>query len=135
MDTPPHIVAAAVAALGAVDLFVASDALSRPWSGRIFVQPPYGRAIGAWVAKLLAEYETGSVSAFVVLLPARTDTAWFHAFFEHSPRICFIRGRLHFGGAKGGAPFPSCAVYCGPDKRAFVKAFDSLGFIIEGWPS
>jgi site-specific DNA-methyltransferase (adenine-specific) len=79
-----------------------TDGLSISWAGeRIFCNPPYGRGIGRWLAK------AREAELAVFLLPARTDTRWWH---EHSPRaseIRFLRGRLRFEGAKAGAPFPS----------------------------
>lgn len=42
-----------------------------------------------------------------MLLPARTDTAWFHDYVYGKAEIRFIRGRIKFGGSKNAAPFPS----------------------------
>lgn len=67
--------------------------------------PPYGRQIGAWV-KNAAEVD----STVVMLLPARTDTAWFHDYIYGKAEIRFIRGRLKVGGSKNSAPFPSMVV-------------------------
>jgi hypothetical protein len=49
-------------------------------------------------------------SDMVMLLPARTDTRWFHRYIYHRAEIRFVAGRLHFGGSKSGAPFPSMVV-------------------------
>lgn len=46
----------------------------------------------------------------VLLVPARTCTRWWHNYAMKATEIRFIRGRLKFGGAKTGAPFPSCVV-------------------------
>ena len=67
--------------------------------------PPYGREIANWVRK--ASEESGTV---VMLLPARTDTRWFHEFVWKKTEIRFIKGRLKFGGAKASAPFASMVV-------------------------
>lgn len=84
------------------------DGLSQSWAGhRVFCNPPYGREIAAWVEKCYVE----SMFAIVVgLLPARTDTKWFHNFIHGRAQVEFIRGRLKFGGAKNSAPFPSMIV-------------------------
>ena len=81
------------------------DGLSQEWSGTVWCNPPYGRQIGKWVKK--ASEAKGTV---VMLIPARTDTKWFHDYILGKADIRFIRGRLKFGGAKNGAPFPSMVV-------------------------
>lgn len=81
------------------------DGLSREWAGVCWCNPPYGRDIGKWVKKA-AE----SAATVVMLLPARTDTAWFHDFCLKYGEIHFLRGRLKFGGAANSAPFPSMIV-------------------------
>ena len=75
----------------------------------VFCNPPYGREIGKWVEKA---YRTNKESGdlVVMLLPARTDTKWFHDFIYHKAEIRFIKGRLKFGGSKNSAPFPSMVV-------------------------
>ena len=67
--------------------------------------PPYGRQIGKWVKKAA---ECGAT--VVMLLPARTDTAWFHNYILGKAEIRFLRGRLKFGDSKNSAPFPSMIV-------------------------
>ncbi len=80
------------------------DGLAQDWSGkRVFCNPPYGRVIGGWVKKC-AE---GGAAVTVALLPARTDTKWFHQYILGKAEIRFIKGRLKFGGCKNSAPFPS----------------------------
>ena len=84
------------------------DGLSKDWSGeRVFMNPPYGREIGSWVEKAAT-----SDALVVGLLPARTDTRWFHDWVYGRAELRFVRGRLKFerGGAPGmSAPFPSMA--------------------------
>lgn len=83
------------------------DGLSKNWGGQIvFCNPPYGREIGRWVRK---GYEEAKAAVVVMLLPARTDTRWFHDYCMKG-KITFLRGRLKFGGAKDAAPFPSMLV-------------------------
>jgi site-specific DNA-methyltransferase (adenine-specific) len=81
------------------------DGLSQQWGGVVYCNPPYGREIGKWVKKC-SEYEGVSV----MLLPARTDTRWFHDYIYGKSEIRFIKGRLKFGGSKNSAPFPSMVV-------------------------
>lgn len=79
------------------------DALSRPWDNSTFCNPPYGPAIPKWIQKAYSESLSGKT--IVMLLPARTDTEWFHAFYRKA-EIRFLKGRLNYSG-KGRAPFPS----------------------------
>lgn len=84
------------------------DGLSINWTGVCWMNPPYGRTIGLWVKKA---YESSLSGATVVcLLPARTDTKYFHDYCLPYGEIRFIRGRLKFGGSKNSAPFPSMVV-------------------------
>jgi phage N-6-adenine-methyltransferase len=86
------------------------DGLSKPWTGKVFMNPPYGRAIGRWVEKAWRESLQGAV--VVCLLPARVDTRWWHD-YARKGHVYFLRGRLKFGRAINGAPFPSAIVTFG----------------------
>lgn len=75
------------------------------WEGkRAWINPPYGRHIGKWIRRA---HET---ELAVFLLPARTDTEWFHFCLEHATEIRFVRRRLKFGNAVNPAPFPSVII-------------------------
>lgn len=93
----------------------ADDGLNYPWHQHHYVwcNPPYGRSVGDWVAKAHAEALLGGPTHRVVmLLPARTDTRWFHDHALGKAHLYFIKGRLKFGTATNSAPFPSMlAVY------------------------
>ena len=82
------------------------DGLAQEWTGSVWCNPPYGRQIGKWVRKA---YDSGA-DVVVMLLPARTDTAWFHDLCMQGGQVSFLRGRLKFGGSKNSAPFPSMIV-------------------------
>jgi phage N-6-adenine-methyltransferase len=87
------------------------DGLLQSWAGhRCWMNPPYGREIGKWVAKAASEAREAHI--IVALLPARTDTRWFHEHIYQRPHahVEFLRGRLRFGNATAGAPFPSMIV-------------------------
>lgn len=85
------------------------DGLAQNWGGRrVFCNPPYGRDIAKWVRKCYEERERALV---VMLIPARTDTAYFHDYiYGKAKEVRFIRGRLHFNESKNAAPFPSMIV-------------------------
>ena len=89
------------------------DGLSQPWDGVVWCNPPYGRNIGKWVQKAHEENRRNN-NYIVMLLPARTDTRWFHDYILGKTEIRFIRGRLKFGGSKNSAPFPSMVVVFRP---------------------
>ncbi len=80
------------------------DGLSQEWSGVCWCNPPYGRQIAKWVEKACR-----SNCKVVMLLPARTDTKWFHNFCLPYGKIEFLQGRIKFNGADN-APFPSMIV-------------------------
>lgn len=80
------------------------DGLKQDWKDeKVFMNPPYGREIGFWIKKI-------NIEGGVALLPARTDTAWFHDYILGKAEIRFLRGRLKFGESKNSAPFPSMVV-------------------------
>lgn len=83
------------------------DGLQQEWEGVCWMNPPYGREIIKWMKKA---YESSLNGATVVcLVPARTDTTWWHE-YAMKGTIEFIRGRLKFGNSKNSAPFPSAIV-------------------------
>ena len=94
------------------------DALKQNWFDRsqgitsIWVNPPYGRGIVEWVKKAYLESQRGAT--VVMLLPARTDTAWFHNWVLGRAEIRFLRGRLKFSNSANSATFPSVIVIFRP---------------------
>lgn len=89
------------------------DGLAQEWTGVCWMNPPYGREIIHWMKKA---YESSLEGATIVcLVPARTDTKWWHE-YAMKGQIEFIRGRLKFGDAKNSAPFPSAVVVFYPPK-------------------
>ncbi len=90
-------------------LTVADNGLNCSWGGyKVFCNPPYSQ-ISKWVRKAYEEsHKDGTI--VVLLIPARTDTRYFHDYILHRSEIRFIRGRIKFGDAKHNAPFPSMIV-------------------------
>lgn len=91
------------------------DGLKQKWTGVCWMNPPYGREIGRWVKKAYESAQEGTT--VVCLLPARTDTSWWHDYCMKADEIRFIRGRLKFSGAKHPAPFPSAVVIFRPKRE------------------
>lgn len=82
------------------------DGLAQRWIHETcWMNPPYGREIGAWMRKAYGESLRGAT--VVCLIPSRTDTRWWHDYVMRADEIRFIKGRLKFDGHKNSAPFPS----------------------------
>lgn len=87
------------------------DGLIQNWQGVCWMNPPYGNQISMWLKKAYEESLKGITVA--CLVPARTDTIWWHDYCM-SGEIRFVKGRIKFLGMPGGAPFPSAVVVFGP---------------------
>lgn len=86
----------------------------------VFLNPPYGRCIAEWAEKSLDAARRGAT--VVMLLPARTDTAWYHDIgLLPETEVRFVRGRVKFGGSKYAAPFPSMVLVLRPRHRRNVR--------------
>lgn len=99
------------------------DGLKEEWTGTCWMNPPYGKTIGAWVKKAYESAKKNRATV-VCLLPARVDTKWWHDYCAKG-EVTFVKGRLKFGGSKNGAPFPSAVVVFRPqvaDAGIVVKA-------------
>jgi phage N-6-adenine-methyltransferase len=86
------------------------DGLNRDWSGhKVFMNPPYGRAIKEWIKKAYEEGQKENTTV-VILIPARTDTRYWHDYVMKAEAIYFVKGRLKIGNGSNSAPFPSAVV-------------------------
>ena len=83
------------------------DALKQEWTGVCWCNPPFSKGLGKWVKKA---YESDALT--VMLIPARTDTIWFHEYIlnKNGVEVRFIKGRIKFVGAEHKAPFPCMVV-------------------------
>jgi hypothetical protein len=141
--TPQTIIDATLACLGNIDLDPCSnsheqpnvpalhhftqgdDGLRREWHGRVYMNPPYGQEIDRWIEKLCAEHTAQRAVEAIALVPSRTDTQWWLRLRDFP--VCFITGRLTFGGNDNPAPFPSAVFYLGENVNTFYRAFEELG--------
>lgn len=107
----------------------AENGLVQPWTGHglVYVNPPYGRALGLWAIKIRDEAMAGA--EIVACLPARTDTAWFRIAAAAADAQCFWYGRIRFSNSEDSAPFPSVFAYWGDRAKAFRRAFHTRGWI------
>lgn len=86
------------------------NGLIQEWEGVCWMNPPYGSEIIKWVKKAHDSVMFGKCDKVVALLPARTDTRWFHSYCYHIANIELLKGRIKFVGGKSSAPFPSMIV-------------------------
>ena len=101
------------------------DGLTQDWSGeRVFMNPPYGRVIGDWIRKA---YEEGTKEDTIVvaLIPARTDTKYWHDYVMKAKEIRFVKGRLKFGDGSNSAPFPSAVVVFDGVNNPIISAINA----------
>lgn len=96
------------------------------WFGNVWVNPPYGSALPAWVDKAILESDRDQVTSIFMLIPARTDTKWCHKLMKHASIIYFIKGRLDFRRnpelqSDGCAFFPSMLVVFNGDERLMAE--------------
>lgn len=113
---------------------IEDDGLSRPWRGKVWINPPYGEECREFVGKLVEEYNAGNVEEAVLLVNANSnDTAWFQPLWDHL--ICFTHHRINFyqsdGSKKSGSTHGSVFVYFGENKDAFAGEFSQFGAVVQ----
>ena len=149
--TPPDIIEAAREVMGGIDLDPAScelaqsnvkakrfytvddDGLSKKWTGRVWLNPPYSKdLIGPFALKVVKE--SARLQQAVVLVNNATDTAWFHDLASVASAVCFLRGRVRFldrTGKPANTPVQGQAVlYVGSNVEGFRSRFSSFGFVV-----
>lgn len=108
-----------------------ADGLASPWFGRVWLNPPYGRQVGRWLARL-ADHGHGTALVF-----ARTDTEWFQVHvLGKATAVLFLAGRVTFYSPDGraaafNAAAPSCLVaYSLADAQA-LKESGLAGHLVD----
>ena len=134
-DLDPASSAAAQRQVQATEFFDKNDdGLTRPWRGRVWLNPPYSQpAIGEFVSKLVAELYAGHVTSAVMLTHNYTDTAWFHEAARAASAFCFTRGRVKFVNPAGETAAPTqgqAFFYFGSNPAPFVARFSEIGFVV-----
>ena len=148
--TPPDYIEAARSVLGTIDLDPASsrqanavvgatayysiddDGLTRPWRGRVWMNPPYSSdLVGRFADKLAAHFDAGEISAAIVLVNNATETAWFGTLVERASAIVFPLARVRFRDPDGrpGSPLQGQAIlYFGNYPDEFLARFEEFGW-------
>jgi hypothetical protein len=110
------------------------DGLTQDWQGTVWLNPPYaGKLIAAFAVKMLAEIESGNVTAAIMLTNGYTETSWFHNLVRPSNAICLTRGRIKFESPHGEKCAPTngqCFFYFGDSRDTFIAEFDDVGIIL-----
>ena len=99
------------------------NGLEKNWSKVNWLNPPYGKVIGDWIKKAYEESKKGCT--VVCLVPARTDTKWFHNYCFNYGEVIFIKGRLKFGNSNNSAPFPSALVIFGGGNEGTYRTIEN----------
>jgi phage N-6-adenine-methyltransferase len=151
--TPPEYIHAARDVLGGIDLDPASspaanktvkaerfysiddDGLTRPWAGRVWMNPPYSTGlVDRFVLRLLDCYQSGEVPAAVVLTNNATDTRWWQTLARRSSAVCMLAGRIRFRGPDGavaGAGLQGQTIaLLGDDRQRFAERFAEFGVVL-----
>ena len=99
------------------------NGLFQEWYGNVWVNPPFGSALPAWVDKAILESDSEQVTSIFMLIPARTDTKWCHKLMKHASIIYFIKGRFEFKRLEkeGCAMFPNMLVVFNGDERILAE--------------
>lgn len=153
--TPGQYTDAARELMGAIDLDPASniqantivqartfysiedDGFTKPWHGRVFLNPPYGFQDGKsnqerWSQRLLAQYADGITTEAVLLVNANTEAKWFHPLYDYL--ICLTDHRIRFYNTQDEASQPTqgnAFVYLGNQRARFIEIFSRFGVVIE----
>lgn len=113
------------------------DGLSQSWSGRVFLNPPYGKTgsqsnQALWLQRLVQEYKVGNVIEAILLTNAQTAEKWFQPLWQFP--ICFTDHRIRFetvAGKKSQPTHGNAFTYLGYSSDCFERVFGSFGTIVK----
>jgi hypothetical protein len=132
IDLDPASCVEANKVIGATTFFSADDnGLDKPWSGRVWLNPPYGRLAGDFAAKFVEEFGAQHITAGIMLVNAHcTDTEWFQPLWDGL--LCFTDHRINFYGddERSGSTHGSIFVYFGPHNARFTQVFAQFGTVV-----
>ena len=137
IDTDPASSAVANQTVQAKCFYTADDdGLTKTWSGRVWMNPPYARPLIADFADAVAsKIESGEITEACILVNNGTETAWFQRMLDAASAVCFPRSRIRFidpTGAPSGAPLQGQAViYMGSNAKLFADVFSQKGKVLH----
>lgn len=154
--TPQKYVDAARLVMGGIDLDPASceianqvvkasryytkaeNGFTRPWYGRVWLNPPFskadGKGVGSWICRLVCEYQDGHVSQAILLSPSSTEVSWFQSLWSYP--ICFKYKRMDYYCAAvqtlstHQSRYGTCFVYLGSHQQKFAEVFSQFGHVV-----
>lgn len=143
-DTPPSFVEPISNAVGGFDLdpcaseysdiaeinLTKDDGGLRQWSGTVWMNPPYSE-VADWMRHAETQHAHGFTDLIVCLVFARTSTQWFHKYVSKADLVCFVEGRLKFGGAEDNAPAPSMVVVYGDAPTKLKETLNKKGLLVD----
>jgi hypothetical protein len=106
-----------------------NNGLDGDWTGTVYVNPPFDE-MAWWTEKAAKEWRRGQCE-ILFLLPARTDTRYWHGHISTAAAVCFWAGRMKFVGAPSSAPFPTAIAYWGADLARFGWMFGERGMVVR----
>jgi phage N-6-adenine-methyltransferase len=113
-----------------------TDALSKSWHGRVWMNPPYGRGIGDWVKHAYEQVQCGNAEIVAALVPMRSETKWFQDYGMKAAEMRLLNKRLTFETPPGAestlkghnAPFPSVLlIFDARSTNPIVSSYDVIG--------
>jgi DNA N-6-adenine-methyltransferase (Dam) len=133
IDLDPASCADANEIVGAVRYYTVKDSgLDHSWGGRVWLNPPYGKRAGLFVAKFVEEFDAQHSTAGIILANAHcTDTDWFQPLWDGV--LCFTDHRINFYGddKRSGSTHGSVFAYFGPERKTFAAVFAQFGAIVR----
>ena len=106
------------------------DGLIKNYHGnKLFINPPFSKMID-WVQYAIFQRYIWD-NKVALLIPARTDTKYFHKLLEYTPSIYFIKGRLHYNESEKNAPFPSLFIVLDGKNRYYSITLEKLIELIK----
>lgn len=143
-DTPIEFFAPISDAIGGFDLdpcasdssdlaetnLTKEDGGLREWWGKTYMNPPYSD-VSDWMEHANQQHQHGNTDLIVALVFARSSTQWFHNYATEADVLCFVEGRLTFGGAENSAPAPSMVAVWGSAPDALIRVLEKEGMVVN----
>jgi ParB family chromosome partitioning protein len=120
---------------GATHFTKDDDALTKPWRGRVWLNPPFSKGLmSAFVDKLIAEYSAGRVTAAILLTNTFTANGWFQKAGNAATAVCLLRKRIQFEREGSGTPgkqiYGQAMFFFGADAAPFIQTFRPHGICL-----